>query len=100
MQPQEEKRCPFCQQKTITKKFIDEISAFFSGEYEKDKKHIEDIGKEYAFALKTIFNTPITAFDNINLLHELKENFNSALEKFYSIINSNLEKIREKYNQK
>lgn len=39
--------CPFCQQKTITKEFEQQLNSFFSGEYEKDLQYIKELIEKY-----------------------------------------------------
>lgn len=42
--------CPFCQQKTITEKFEEQLNSFFSGEYERDIKYIKELADKYKTA--------------------------------------------------
>lgn len=53
--------CPFCQQETITQKFIDQISAYFDESYKHDKLKIDQMISRYdAEIKKTISDLSIT----------------------------------------
>lgn len=39
--------CPFCQQKSITKEFEQQLNSFFSGEYERDIQYIKELIEKY-----------------------------------------------------
>lgn len=43
----ENSTCPFCQQKTISEDFKQQLNSFFSGEYEKNTEYIKNLIEKY-----------------------------------------------------
>lgn len=44
--------CPFCQQKTITQNFLEQINAYFDESYNRDKSQIEQMISRYDAEIK------------------------------------------------
>lgn len=53
---QKNETCPFCQQKTISDKFKQQIELFFSGEYENDVKLIQSYKQKYIVLVSELSN--------------------------------------------
>lgn len=96
-QGEDKKRCPFCQQETITKEFIADLKSFFSVEYEQDRKNIENLGKQYSEAIKACPFVFIEAFDRIDIIRDLKDNYIASRDVLLETLNKNLDRIREKW---
>lgn len=56
--------CPFCQQKTITKEFEQQLNSFFSGEYEKDLQYIKELIEKYKTTSERLVATLATVVGN------------------------------------
>lgn len=52
----DDKVCPFCQQKTITKEFIERLEQFFSGEYAKGVNEVKRLSQDYEDKTTTVLN--------------------------------------------
>lgn len=87
--------CPFCQQETITKKFLDQISAYFDESYNQDKSQIEQMISRYELEIKK-------AIDYLDIIKEDSflekerteiENLSASLT---SVSEQNLNSLREK----
>lgn len=62
----DDKVCPFCQQKTITKEFVERLEQFFSDEYEKGVNEVKRLSQEYR-------DKTITVLNAINAASQAKE---------------------------
>ena len=60
--------CPFCQQRTITKEFEEQINAFFSGEYDNDIKYIKQLTLHYMQLKDVLFNILNSVVKNSDLI--------------------------------
>lgn len=92
-----EQPCPFCQKNTITPAFVNELNAFFAGEYERDRNYIKSIGIEYSKAIENISNRLFVEFEQLEILKGLKKDIETAKEGLLSLLNKNLERLREKW---
>ena len=74
--------CPFCQEKTITQSFIDNIKNFFNETYTNNLKQLEDLLSNYKTSIKSIRskaeyeNNPFIANEKL----EFQNLYNGALE--------------------
>lgn len=60
---QENNTCPFCQEQTITKMFLEQLENYFDESYKQDLAAIKDLGEEY-----------ITVANNLqNLVEQIEE---------------------------
>lgn len=80
----ENDKCPFCQQKTITKEFEDQLNAFFSGEYDNDIRHIKNLTLQYITLKEKLFNL----IDNISKNNDVIRISGIDFTKFNSLKNS------------
>ncbi len=53
---QEDKTCPFCQEKTITEDFVNQLESFFDETYLNDIKSIKDLKQEYNSLTQNLIN--------------------------------------------
>lgn len=89
--------CPFCQQKTISKEFVEEIYKYFDNSYEDDKNKLSCLLKDYS-------NKAIYIFDEIEKLkaNRFLNNNIDDIEKnlliLENLIKSNKSKIEDKIN--
>lgn len=84
----DQQECPFCQQETITKRFIDSISSVFDEAYKDDVKSLE--------SMKNTYETLISSLDLQNISNsalaskELAEAWNIAFEALKASIRENV----------
>ncbi len=74
--------CPFCQNKTISVEFMEQLDAFFSGEYEQDVNLIKSLIDRYVYQTDELLH-------RINILRTNLNSFSVAridMEKFDSIV--------------
>ncbi|MCH3916934.1 MAG: AAA family ATPase [Spirochaetia bacterium] len=87
--------CPFCQQKTITQNFLDQISAYFDESYNRDKSQIEQMILRYDEEIKKS-----TDFLNVikedAFLEKKKTDIEKLSENLISVSEQNLNTLREK----
>lgn len=87
--------CPFCQQKTISKEFIEEIEKYFDCSYQEDKERVELLLKEYTDQTSLIVDKIKKLKENRFLSHHLSD-IESILVDFGSVIDSNTNIIKSK----
>ena len=89
--------CPFCQQKTISKEFVEEIYKYFDNSYEDDKNKLRCLLKDYS-------NKATYIFDEVKKLkaNRFLNNNVDAIERnllaLENLIKSNKSKIEDKIN--
>ena len=98
---EENKHCPFCQERTVTKEFLNNVNQYFASSYESDIESLNTYRNNYLESIdeiqdnKTdIENNPI--FESIAKLKELKKDFKNRFNEFDRLINSNNKRIHEK----
>ncbi|MBR3985642.1 MAG: AAA family ATPase [Bacteroidales bacterium] len=94
MNDNDEQKCPFCQQKTITNDFIKEIETFFGGAYEKDLALLNTLLAKYRAAVNTVSKSE--AFNRYSILISLQPEYESVYKSLTSILNSNIKSIEDK----
>lgn len=85
--------CPFCQQKTITIDFEQQLNGFFSGEYEKDMQHIKSLIEQYRIASEKLISdlASVTGNDFIVSIGNLDvAKYNTLLETLKLIFSNTL----------
>lgn len=87
--------CPFCQQKTITQDFIDQISAYFDESYNQDKSRIEQMIIRYDAEIKKATDF-LDAIRNDVFLEKKKVEFDNLSSNLVSVSEQNLNSLREK----
>ena len=87
--------CPFCQQKTITQNFLEQINAYFDESYNRDKSQIEQMISRYDAEIKKA-----TDFFNVikddSFLEKNKAKIESLSANLISVLEHNLNALREK----
>jgi len=91
--------CPFCQKKTITADFEQQLNLFFSGEYETDIRKIKELMAYYERITKQLLNELDSISENtlgikISGLDEVK--FNSLKTALNAIISSTITEMNSK----
>ena len=87
--------CPFCQQKTITQDFLDQISAFFDVSYNQDKSQIEQMIIKYSSEIKKVADY-LNAIKEDAFLEKKKKEIENCRANLISILEQNLNILREK----
>ena len=87
-------QCPFCQQMTISKEFVNELESYFGGAYEQDVASLKSLLSQYQTEKDKIVKSE--AFDNYSILQTLKADYESAYNKLILIINGNIGLIEKK----
>lgn len=91
----ENQQCPFCQQRTITNDFVENLEAYFGGQYEKDIELLNTLLEQYSAERNKVVHYEV--FDN-NLLSTLKATYEVEYNILLSNINSNIQEIKHKIN--
>ena len=89
--------CPFCQQKTISKEFIEQINKYFDNSYEDDKKKLSCLLNDYSNRAIYISNE----IEKLKANRFLNNNINDIernLLTLKNLIDSNKSKIEDKIN--
>lgn len=89
--------CPFCQQKTISKEFVEQIYKYFDNSYEDDKNKLSFLLKDYSDKAFYIFDE----IEKLKANRFLNNNINDIernLLTLENLIKSNKSKIEDKIN--
>lgn len=89
-----EQQCPFCQQNTITKEFINELDRYFDQAYQKDLMLIEDLRIKYEKMSAKIIETKIL-FDN-PIVNKFSEKYEKVFSELQNVLNKNMNLIDHK----
>lgn len=87
--------CPFCQQKTITQNFLEQINAYFDESYNRDKSQIEQMISRYDAEIKKVTDF-FNAIKDDSFLEKNKAEIESLSAKLISVLEHNLNTLREK----
>lgn len=87
--------CPFCQQKTITQNFLEQINAYFDESYNRDKSQIEQMISRYDAEIKIATDFFNTIKDD-SFLEKNKAEIESLSANLISVLEHNLNTLREK----
>lgn len=87
--------CPFCQQKTITQKFLEQINAYFDESYNRDKSQIEQMISRYDAEIKKTTDF-FNAIKDDSFLEKNKAEIESLSANLISVLEHNLNTLREK----
>ncbi len=90
----DEEQCPFCQQKTITKKLYQEIKEYFDESYQRDIESLKQILKSYS-ELKASLPS-IELYTKHSIFQDKKESLETLYSKLISIIDLNIQKVENK----
>lgn len=86
--------CPFCQRPYDDGGIIDELTAFFDRSYESAINKLRDLYAKYADFEKTLL--PNAAFDNIEIICDLKREYQQAYSNYVGAIRENVKRIANK----
>ena len=86
--------CPFCQRPYDDGAIIDELTAFFDKSYESAINKLRDLYAKYAEFDKVLL--PNAAFDSIEIIHDLKHEYQQAYSNYVGAIRENLKRIANK----
>ena len=87
--------CPFCQNKTITKEFRQEIEDYFDESYQNKITELEELDSKYWDAWQEIKNNESAFLENAFIKNKETE-FKLLYKNFTGKLNSNWSKINEK----
>lgn len=87
--------CPFCQQKTITQNFLEQINAYFDESYHRDKSQIEQMISRYDAEIKKATDF-FNAIKDDSFLEKNKAEIESLSANLISVLEHNLNTLREK----
>ena len=96
---QEDETCPFCQQKTISDEFKQQVELFFSGEYENDVKLIQSYKQKYVILVSELSNvlSEIEQQDTFFTIGKLNsEEFQCLKANIINLLQINLSSINAK----
>lgn len=86
--------CPFCQQETISEKFIESVRSYFDVTYRQQLSELERLLQAYQAAIKTL--PELSSFTN----HAFAQNHKDSISRKYGILidafENNVRKIEEK----
>ena len=91
----EESICPFCQQKTITQDFLNQISAYFDESYIQEKSQIEQMISRYDMEIKKVINF-LNSIKEDSFLEKKKVELENLYANLISVSEHNLNTLREK----
>ncbi len=94
-EPEENKTCPFCQQKTITKELYQEIENYFDETYQNKITSLENLDKQYWREYQSIKNLEIELL-KINFIKNKETEFKLLFKNFIDKVGSNWSKISNK----
>lgn len=87
--------CPFCQQKTITQNFLEQINAYFDESYNRDKSQIEQMIYRYDKEIKKVTDF-LNAIKEDSFLGKKKAEIENLSANLISVSEHNLNTLREK----
>lgn len=87
--------CPFCQQKTITQNFLEQINAYFDESYNRDKSQIEQMISRYDAEIKKATDF-FNAIKDDSFLEKNKAEIERLSANLISVLEHNLNTLREK----
>ena len=87
--------CPFCQQETITRSFLDKITAYFDETYIQDKSQIELMISKYSAEINRITDFLNVIKEDV-FLEKKKTDIENLVTNLLSVSEQNLNMLREK----
>lgn len=95
LEDKEEQLCPFCQNKTINKSFINAIKMFFDQSYENEMKKLQSYRKNYVAYFD---NFKRLVFDDKIIDSKIINSYNLLFDKYKKIMSDNINIIDKKIN--
>ena len=90
----EDDRCPFCHQETITKDYIKELKSYFDESYERDVQSLKNLEQLLSDTLARI--VPASGFDDNPVILPLRDKYLLAFGVFKTALAEHLNKVRLK----
>ena len=87
--------CPFCQQETITRSFLDKVTAYFDETYIQDKSQIELMISKYSAEINRITDFLNVIKEDV-FLEKKKTDIENLVTNLLSVSEQNLNMLREK----
>ena len=91
---QENESCPFCQEKTISNKLVENIKSYFDASYEADISSLKTFSEEYTITIESIPNK--TTFKTNPKFETNKNDFEIKYNNFKKIVDDNKKLIDDK----
>lgn len=91
---QENEKCPFCQEKTVSKLLIENIEDYFDKSYENDKNLLRSLLSNYCQVRQSILRRSL--FEKNPKYEIYKKDFEINYEKFTKILDDNIKIIEDK----
>lgn len=99
---QDDKNCPFCQQKTITKDFKNQLDSFFDDVFVEDIKLIKELKEGYNLLTSNLIHELNTIESNQRSLSDTKlniEKFSACLKTVISLSTTNNQLLNNKIKE-
>lgn len=87
--------CPFCQQKTISQNYLDQISAYFDETFEQDRSKIKQMISKYDAEIEKALNY-LTINKEDTFLDKKRTDIETFITNLMSIADQNINTLREK----
>lgn len=94
VQLQENSKCPFCQEKTISKALVESIKNYFDASYEADISSLDSFLKDYTIAIQEIPSKSV--FESNPKFESYRKDFEIKYNSFLKIIEDNKKLIEDK----
>lgn len=93
--------CPFCQQHTITKEFINEFNNFYDESYKKDINELENSVNKYRQYSQVLINNIENQIKNYTEYTDFIKDldFQTKLSELKRIVGDNISKLEKKINE-
>lgn len=89
-----EGQCPFCQESTISTKFVESVKSYFDVSYQKQLDALDGLLKRYLAAIETL--PGVSSFTDHPFAQERKSVISSKFQLLIATMQSNAGKIEEK----
>ncbi len=91
---EENKDCPFCQEKTVSNELVESIKGYFDASYEADISSLKTFLEEYSQSIQQIPNK--AEFEANPKFEAFKKDFEIKFSSFNQLVKSNKRKIEKK----
>lgn len=92
--------CPFCQQKTISKEFLEEINNYFDETYETKLSELEALRQDYSKEIRNLKNLKSEIFKSeileLNIIKDQESVLEGLFQKLITKVDNNLLKVGNK----
>ncbi|MCB0490641.1 MAG: AAA family ATPase, partial [Cyclobacteriaceae bacterium] len=87
-------QCPFCQESTISAKFVDSVKSYFDASYQKQLDALDELSKRYRAAIEAL--PVLSTFTDHPFAQERKSGISDKYQLATSALRANVGKIEEK----